>query len=126
MINNYYDFWKIGFFIKKYRIKKEITILRSKIIIGGDFYESKKRIKRGLLERTDNIKIKDLTYYKKLDKIVEETKMENAKAEGLSEGISQSKIEIAKNLLKKGMDISDISDVTGLSKEEIQKLQEDD
>ena len=58
----------------------------------------------------------------KLDAIVEQTKMENAKAEGLSEGISQSKIEIAKNLLKKGMDISDISDVTGLSKEEVQKL----
>ena len=62
----------------------------------------------------------------KLDKIVKETKMENAKAEGLSEGISQSKIEIAKNMLEEKMDISIISKVTGLSKEEIQKLQEKD
>ena len=62
----------------------------------------------------------------KLDKIVEETKMENAKAEGLSEGISQRNIEIAKNMIKEKMDISIISKVTGLSKEEVQKLQEKD
>ena len=58
----------------------------------------------------------------KLDAIVEQTKMENAKAEG----ISQSKIEIAKNLLNMNMSISDVAKATDLSKEEIQKLQEKD
>ena len=37
-------------------------------------------------------------------------------------GIAESKLEIAKKLKAKGMDISDISEITGLSKEEIEKL----
>ncbi len=42
--------------------------------------------------------------------------------EGIREGISQSKIEIARNLLKKEIDIDTISEVTGLSKKEIENL----
>ena len=38
------------------------------------------------------------------------------------EGVNERNIEIAKNLLSKGMDIVDISEVTGLSIEEIKKL----
>ena len=44
------------------------------------------------------------------------------KAEGLAEGDARGKLETAKNLLKKGMDVSFISEVTGLSKEDIQRL----
>ena len=60
----------------------------------------------------------------KLEAIVEQTKMGNAKAEGKTEGISQSKIEIAKNMLEDGLDLDTIIKYTNLSKEEIQKLQE--
>ena len=42
--------------------------------------------------------------------------------EGLERGTEQSKNEIAKNVLKKGLDISLISEVTGLSNEQINKL----
>ena len=40
----------------------------------------------------------------------------------ITEGYEQRTIEIAKNMLNKGMDISTISECTGLSKEEIEEL----
>lgn len=41
---------------------------------------------------------------------------------GEEKGKLDEKIEIAKNLLKEGMDIDKISRVVGLSKDEIEKL----
>ena len=41
---------------------------------------------------------------------------------GKSDGISNEKINIAKNMLKKNMPLEDISDITGLSIEEINEL----
>lgn len=40
-------------------------------------------------------------------------------------GKSEAKLEIAKKLLKKKMDIDDIVEVTELSKEEIKQMKED-
>ena len=45
-----------------------------------------------------------------------------ARDEGKSEGIIQDKIEIAKKMLAKEMDIALIIELTGLTKEEIEKL----
>ena len=42
--------------------------------------------------------------------------------EGIKEGLKEGKLQIAKNLKKKNMDINFISEVTGLSVEEIQKI----
>ena len=42
--------------------------------------------------------------------------------DGISKGVSQEKVSIAKNMLNKNMSIEDISDITGLSIEEINKL----
>lgn len=47
---------------------------------------------------------------------------ERGMKEGLEEGKKQEKIEIAKNMLKKSMQIKDISEITGLTKQEIEKL----
>ena len=44
------------------------------------------------------------------------------RAEGKIEGAKEEKIQIAKNMLKKGINILDIAEITGLSKEEIEKL----
>ena len=41
---------------------------------------------------------------------------------GKSEGVEERNIEIARNLLKKNMNIQDISEVTGLPLSEIKKL----
>ena len=69
---------------------------------------------------------------------IQNSLLSEAKEEGISQGISQGytsgindgiskgenkkSIEIAKNMLKKNMPIEDISDITGLSIEEINKL----
>ena len=69
---------------------------------------------------------------------IQNSLLSEAKEEGISQGISQGytsgindgiskgenkkSIEIAKNMLKKNMSIEDISDITGLSIEEINKL----
>ena len=42
--------------------------------------------------------------------------------EALAEGEAKKSFEIAKNLLGKGMDLSFICEVTGLSAEEVQRL----
>ena len=71
-------------------------------------------------------------------KKIQNSLLSEAKEEGISQGISQGytsgindgiskgenkkSIEIAKNMLKKNMSIEDISDITGLSIEEINKL----
>ena len=46
----------------------------------------------------------------------------NGLKEGLEKGINQSKIEIAKNLINDNVDISIISNATGLSIKEIEDL----
>ena len=47
---------------------------------------------------------------------------EKGTKEGTQQGIKNEKISIAKNMLKKGMNIEDIIDITGLTKEQIKKL----
>ena len=42
--------------------------------------------------------------------------------EGKNAGIKETKLEIAKNMLKKKMSIEDISEVTGLTKADIKNL----
>ena len=59
----------------------------------------------------------------------DERKMENshldeARAEGISQGKNERNIEIAKKLLKNKVDISIIVDSTGLTKDEIEKIKE--
>ena len=61
------------------------------------------------LERMDN---EQMLYEAKRD----------GKKEGVIEGAKEEKLQIAKNMLKKGMDLSDIIEITGLMKEDIEKL----
>ena len=42
--------------------------------------------------------------------------------EGLNEGIKEGKREIADNMLKKGFSLSQVAELTGLTEEEIRKL----
>ena len=51
-----------------------------------------------------------------------DAKMYVSKEEGKQEGKQEEKEEIAKKLLKKGMSIEEIVEITGLTKEEIEKL----
>jgi predicted transposase/invertase (TIGR01784 family) len=76
-----------------------------------------------------------LTYDKwKIDVLTERGVIEDAKAEGKIEGKAEGKIEgitegeqkkavtIAVKMLEKGMSIDDITDMTGLSKQQIEQL----
>ena len=66
----------------------------------------------------------------KMDALVKHNELEGAKSEGHDEGfaegksigIKESKLEIAQKMLNKKMSIEDISEVTGLTIQEIQKL----
>ncbi len=62
------------------------------------------------------------------EQMIKNTQLYNATQEGInigiSQGINQGKIEIAKNLLEQKVDISIIMSATGLTKEEIEKLSE--
>ena len=57
---------------------------------------------------------------------MENSHLDEARAEGISKGISEGKrernIEIAKNMLSKNMDIKLISEITGLMEDEIKNL----
>ena len=50
--------------------------------------------------------------------------LEEGIKEGIKEGAKQERLEIAKNMLRKELDIQTIKDTTGLTKEEIEKLKE--
>ena len=59
---------------------------------------------------------------------LERTSRRRSKTEnqnGLAEGERVKQLEIAKNLIKLGINVDDIVKATGLSKEEIEKLTED-
>ena len=51
--------------------------------------------------------------------------IEEGKALGKAEGIKEKTVEIARNMLKKKMSIKDISEITGLTEENIQKLKDE-
>ena len=69
---------------------------------------------------------------KMLDEIEKYDTIKNSKEEGFEDGfeegknsgIQKTKIETARKMLEKNMKLEDIIDITGLSKEEIQKIED--
>lgn len=49
--------------------------------------------------------------------------MEGAKEEGREEGREEGKTEIALRMLKRGIRVSEVAELTGLSKADVEKLQ---
>ena len=73
------------------------------------------------------LKVRELPNGREEGKL-ERTSRRRSKTEnqnGLAEGERVKQLEIAKNLIKLGINIDDIIKATGLSKEEIEKLTED-
>ena len=62
----------------------------------------------------------------KFDALVKYNEIEDAKKEGKAEGTKEKTFEIARNMLKKKMSIKDISEITGLTEEEIKLLIENE
>ena len=51
-----------------------------------------------------------------------DTAAEDGRAEGFAEGLAEGKVLIAKAMIAKGMDRNTISEITGLSDEELESL----
>lgn len=101
---------------------------RSKILnkyLAGDnlFLKKVAKFMEDYSNNSDN-----LLYYdkKELDDYIKKSEIEESYNDGLSQGLSQGEnkkaISIAKKLLAKGTSISEVSEITGLSKEKIENL----
>ena len=67
--------------------------------------------------------IADLRQRDENNRISEKTVAEEkGKAEGLAEGENKKAVEVAKNLLKMGLNIEQVSEATGLSPDEVKKF----
>ena len=133
MVLKYLEYYKSLYYNKNERSEEVVWLTALQTKTFTELYEVLSHIlkPKDLIEFMDEVEKFSMDEFnlhewekEKLDKIVEETKIENAKAEGKNEGISQSKIEIAKRMLEEKIDILVISKVTGLSEEEIQRSQE--
>jgi predicted transposase/invertase (TIGR01784 family) len=62
-----------------------------------------------------------LKYYRDLKNSLD-TAREEGLAEGLEKGKIEGKIDVARQALMKGMSVKDIADLTGLTKEQIERL----
>jgi len=102
---------------RKYRAKKELILLLNE---KGYSKEEKKE----LLIFIDWVLSLSREYEEKLEKEVGEEVMPyitSWERKGLEKGLYQKAIETAKNMIKRGFDIRTISEITGLSEEEINK-----
>lgn len=75
----------------------------------------------------DRERIKFISFYADMYIRVEDEErgIQKGLERGMEKGIEQVKIEVARNLLKMGMDLLAIMQATGLSKEEIEKIKAD-
>ena len=120
--NKYYNEDEITREEKLLLMLKEEKREKLKEISKGD--KIMKEVYKKLEELSED---KDLTLLYDEKEREEETRkeeLEYAKELGYTSGINKGIEKTAKNMLNKNMDISIISEITGLSKEEIQKLKE--
>ena len=97
---------------------------RSKILnkyLAGDnlFLKKVAKFMEDYSNNSDN-----LLYYdkKELDDYIKESEIEESYNDGLSQGENKKAISIAKKLLAKGTSVSEVSEITGISKEKIENL----
>ena len=89
--------------------------------LAGDYEDLKEIVK--IMEKYSQT-IENLIYYdpEKEKEKLEKAMIREAEKEGISQGENQKAISIAKKLLAKGTSISDVSEITGLTKYEIENL----
>lgn len=109
-------------------IKKENPFL---MLLAADAEDKMEKISKGdkIMEELSK-KVKKLNQDQEIidviieneDEIINNTLYEKGISQGISQGIEQKAEEIAKKMLEKNISIDEIIDITGLSKEEIEKL----
>ena len=91
-----------------------------KISIGDDFV---KEYEKQVTALNNQETFQSFMSYEEDQRLIQNTEKKIAYEDGLEQGISQEKIEIAKNMLKDTNDYQLISKYTGLSVENIKKLE---
>ena len=89
-------------------------------------FKAKKLAKESMIQPSFNLLIEQVAEKKGLKKGIErgrEEGLEEGIERGRGEGREETQREIALNLLKKGIEVSDISEITGISEDEIKALQ---
>ena len=120
--NNEYNVSEEG--IRFLRMLSSESKILNKYLAGNNLFL--KKVADFMEEYSNNIN--NLLYYdkKELDDYIRESELNDSYNSGRSEGLSQGKkeysIEIATKMLIKNKPIEEISDITGLTKEEILKL----
>ena len=90
-----------------------------KISIGDDFV---KEYEKQVTTLNNQETFQSFMSYEEDQRLIQNTEKKIAYGDGLEQGISQEKIEIAKNMLKGNIDISIISRTTGLDINTLKKL----
>ena len=120
--NNEYNVSEEG--IRFLRMLSSESKILNKYLAGNNLFL--KKVADFMEEYSNNIN--NLLYYdkKELDDYIRESELNdsynNGKAEGVSQGKKENSIEIAVKMLIKNKPIEEVSDITGLTKEEILKL----
>ena len=108
------------------KLEKEILLLSEENIktleeiSKGESYMEEAKDK--LVHLTEDSQFIGLYDGEKMKEWENNSRLEYAKKQGLKEGQSKEQVRIAKKMKDMGMDIKDISDVTGLSIEEVARL----
>ena len=92
--------------------------------LGDDLIEkeTKSKLVDETLKYTNDNDVVALYFEKSKEELEKNTLIVEAEQKGREQGIKNRNIEIAKNMIKENIDIDIISKITGLTKEEIEKL----
>ena len=90
-----------------------------KISNGDDFVEA---YEDKVTDLNNQETFRSFMSYEEDQELIQNTEKAMAYEDGISQGIEQEKLEIAKNMLAKKMDISIVSELTGLDTNTLQKL----
>ena len=116
--NNEYNVSEEG--IRFLRMLSSRSKILNKYLAGGNLFL--KKVAKFMEDYSNNSD--NLLYYdkKELDDYIKESEIEESYNDGLSQGENKKAISIAKKLLAKGTSISEVSEITGLTKEKIENL----
>ena len=100
--------------------------VEKKMVVNKALKEAKSKLDKmsqdEVMQRIAEWREKGILEEKAMRRYVMTQGLEEGRKEGRKEGIRQNKIEIAMRLLKKKTEINEIIEITGLTKEEIEKL----
>ena len=118
--------------LKKLKEKKDLSSAEKTLLNWCKFLNSPEKLEENIMTENENIKkakekldeinSNEQEYWAAVARQKELIRQANIRRDAIEEGIEKGKIEIAKNMLKKNMPLSDIVELTGLTKEKIQKV----